>query len=125
MEEDWLDAYWVLFDCLWVIECAVTQRYVDLGRQTGVLGSNQIGVDTDEMLEQLWQARTSLIISIFHVEGPMEPTPALLDSLAVTLLEWDEDLDSFLSRQDSLFVSVFVNHVNLTIVVKFSNAHMA
>jgi hypothetical protein len=104
MEEDWIDAYWVLFDCLWAVECAVTQRYVDLRRQTGVLGSNRIGADMDETLEQLYHTRTSLIISIFHVTGPMTPAPALLDSLALTLLEWDDDLDSFLSRQESLLV---------------------
>ncbi|KAF9731818.1 hypothetical protein PMIN03_008876 [Paraphaeosphaeria minitans] len=103
MEEDWMDAYWVLHDCLWAVECAVTQRFVDLRRQTGVLGSNQPSVDTDEILEQLWHTRTSLVISIFHVTGPMQPTPALLESLAVTLLDWDEDLENFLSRQDSLF----------------------
>jgi hypothetical protein len=96
-----MDAYWVLYDCLWAVECAVTQRFVDLRRQTGVLGSNQISVDTDEILEQLWHTRTSLVISIFHVTGPMQPTPALLESLAVTLLDWDEDLENFLSRQDS------------------------
>jgi len=105
MEEDWIYAYWVLYDCLWAVECAVTQRYVDLRRQTGVLGSIQPTIDTDEILEQLWHTRTSLIISIFHVTGPMTPTPALLESLAVTLLDWNEDLDSFLSRQDSLLVS--------------------
>ncbi|KAF2261628.1 hypothetical protein CC78DRAFT_343557 [Lojkania enalia] len=102
MEEDWINAYWVLFDCLWAVECAVTQRYVDLHRQTGVISFNQIGADTDETLEQLSHTRTSLIISIFHITGPMTPAPALLDSLAITLLDWDEDLDSFLSRQDSL-----------------------
>ncbi|KAF1965866.1 hypothetical protein BU23DRAFT_574517 [Bimuria novae-zelandiae CBS 107.79] len=102
MEEDWMDAYWVLHDCLWAVECAVTQRFVDLHRQTGVLGSNQTSVDTDEILEQLLHTRTSLVISIFHVTGPMQPTLALLDSLAMTLLDWDADLDSFLSRQDSL-----------------------
>lgn len=108
MEEDWIDAYWVLFDTLWAVECAVTQRYVDIRRQTGVFGFNQIGVDTDETLEQLYQTRASLIISIFRVIGPMTPTPALLDSLAITLLDWSEDLDSFLSRQDSLIVSLFL-----------------
>ncbi|KAF2796433.1 hypothetical protein K505DRAFT_359320 [Melanomma pulvis-pyrius CBS 109.77] len=102
MEEDWIEAYWVLFDTLWAVECAVTQRYVDIRRQTGVFGFNQIGVDTDETLEQLYQTRASLIISIFRITGPMTPTPALLDSLAITLLDWSEDLDSFLSRQDSL-----------------------
>lgn len=104
MEEDWIDAYWVLFDCLWAVECAIIQRYVDLRRQTGVLGSNTPGADTDETLEQLYHTRTSLIISIFHVTGPMTPLPALLESLALTLLEWNDDLDSFLSRQDSLLV---------------------
>jgi hypothetical protein len=107
MEEDWIDAYWVLFDCLWAVECAVIQRYVDLRRQTGVLGPSQVGPDTDETLEQLYHTRTSLIISIFHVTGPMTPLPALLDSLALTLLDWNDDLESFLSRQDSLLVRRF------------------
>ena len=71
-----------------------------------MLDPNQIGVDTDEMLEQLWQARTSLVVSIFHITGPMTPTPSLMNSLAITLLDWNEDLDSFLSRQDSVFVSM-------------------
>lgn len=102
MEEDWMDAYWVLQDCLWAVECAVTQRFVDLRRQTGVFGSNHISVDTDEILEQLWHTRTSLVISIFHVTGPMQPAPALLESLAITLLDWDEDLEHFLARQDSM-----------------------
>ncbi|KAF2463644.1 uncharacterized protein BDR25DRAFT_319849 [Lindgomyces ingoldianus] len=102
MEEDWIDAYWVLFDCLWAVESALTQRYVDLRRQSGVVGSHQFVIDTDETLEQLYQTRTSLIISIFHVTGPMTPTPHLLDSLSITLLDWNEDFDSFLSRQDSL-----------------------
>jgi hypothetical protein len=96
----------VLFDTLWAVECAVIQRYVDLRRQTDLLGSDQLGLDADEMLEQLWQARTSLVISVFHVTGPMTPTPSLMNSLAITLLDWNEDLDSFLSRQDSVFVSV-------------------
>jgi hypothetical protein len=95
----------VLFDTLWTIECAVTQRYVDLSRQTGALATNDAGVDLDEMLEQLWQARTSLVVSIFHITGPMTPSPSLMDSLAITLMDWNDDLDSFLSRQDSLFVS--------------------
>jgi hypothetical protein len=105
MEEDWMDAYWVLFDCLWAVECAVTQRYVDLRRQTGVGVTSQINTDTDEILEQLYQTRTSLIVSVFHVTGPMTPPPSLLDSLALTLIDWDEDLDSFLSTQNSLLVS--------------------
>ncbi|PSN68422.1 hypothetical protein BS50DRAFT_491972 [Corynespora cassiicola Philippines] len=102
MEEDWIDAYWVLYDLLWAVECAITQRCVDLRRHTGVLGSGQIEVDTDEILEQLYQTRTSLIISMFHITGPMTPAPSLLDSLAVTLLDWNEDIDHFLSRQDSV-----------------------
>ena len=102
MEEDWVYAYWVLHDCLWAVECAISQRILDLRRQSGVLGSDQISIDTDEILEQLWHTRTSLVISIFHVTGPMVPNQALLDSLAITLLSWDDDLDSFLSRQDSL-----------------------
>ena len=105
MEEDWMYAYWVLFDTLWAVECAITQRYVDLSRQTGMLDSIQLGVHTDETLEQLNQTRTSLIISVFRVPGPMTPTPTLLESLAITLLDWSEDLDNFLSRQDSLVVS--------------------
>ena len=102
MEEDWIDAYWVLYDCLWAVECAISQRIVDLRRQADALGSNLISLDTDEILEQLWHTRTSLVISVFHVTGPMVPTQALLDSLAVTLLSWDDDLDTFLSRQDAL-----------------------
>ncbi|CAI6330036.1 unnamed protein product [Periconia digitata] len=102
MEEDWIDAFWVLYDCLWAVECAVTQRFVDSRREIGALGSRDISADTDEALESIWQTRTSLIISMFHVKGPMTPTPGLLDSLAVVLLEWDDDIDNFLSRQDSL-----------------------
>ncbi|KAF2274287.1 uncharacterized protein EI97DRAFT_435373 [Westerdykella ornata] len=100
MEEDWIDAYWVLFDCLWAVECAVVQRLVDLHRHRGML--TQQDADTDDALEHLYHTRTSLIISIFHITGPMTPLPALLESLALTLLDWNEDIDSFLSRQDSL-----------------------
>ena len=96
-----MHAYWVLHDCLCAVECAITQRILDLRRQSGVVGSDHISTDTDEILEQLWHTRTSLVISIFHVTGPMVPSQALLDSLAMTLLSWDDDLDSFLSRQDS------------------------
>ncbi|ORY17956.1 hypothetical protein BCR34DRAFT_583230 [Clohesyomyces aquaticus] len=102
MEEAWIDAYLILFDCIWAIESALTQRYVDLRRQCDILGSNHYDVDTDETLEQLYHTRTSLIISLFHVKGPMNPPPGLMESLASTLLDWDDDLDSFLSRQDSL-----------------------
>lgn len=105
MEEDWIDAYWVLFDCLWAVESAITQRYVDMRRQSGVFGSSQAGVDTDEILEQLYHTRTSLITTVLHVPGPMRPPASLLESLAITLLDWNEDLDSFLARQDSLLVS--------------------
>ena len=104
MEEDWIDAYWVLYDCLWAVEIAITQRYVDLRRQTGG-GSDQLGVDTDETLEQLSQTRTSLIISIFRATGPMTPMHSLLESLAVTLLDWDDSIDNFLSQQEAINVS--------------------
>lgn len=107
MEEDWVDAYWILFDCLWAVEYAITQRYVDLCRQNSA-SSPLTGTDTDGTIEQLYQTRTSLIISIFHVPGPMTPPPELLESLALTLLEWSEDIDSFLTRQDSLLVSLTV-----------------
>ncbi|KAF2744534.1 hypothetical protein M011DRAFT_528351 [Sporormia fimetaria CBS 119925] len=101
-EEDWIDAYWVLFDCLWAAESAIIQRYVDIGRQTESSPSASSSPETDELLEQLYHTRTSLIVSIFHIIGPMPPPPALLDSLALTLVEWNDDLGSFLSRQDSL-----------------------
>ncbi|KAH7118008.1 hypothetical protein B0J11DRAFT_98340 [Dendryphion nanum] len=103
MEEDWVDAYWVLYDCLWAVESAIVQRLVDLIRRFNVVNHARVVIDADETLQHLCQAKTSLIISIFHrIPGPMTPAPALLDSLAITLLEWDEALDSFLSRQDSL-----------------------
>lgn len=126
MEEDWIDAYWVLFDCIWAVECAVTQRYVDLRRQTSVFGSNQIGASADETLELLYQSRTNLIVSIFNVTGPMMPPSSLLDSLAATLLDWNEDLDNFLSRQDSLLVSLLLLHFlwpgRVLILLSSSNA---
>ncbi|KAH7393020.1 hypothetical protein BKA66DRAFT_457420 [Pyrenochaeta sp. MPI-SDFR-AT-0127] len=101
-DDDWLDAYWVLFDSLWAVECAIIQRYVTIRRQLGVVEFDQVRIGSDEVLEQLDQQRTGLIISIFHITGPMMPSKALLESLATTLLDWNEDLDSFLSRQDSL-----------------------
>ncbi|KAF2660137.1 hypothetical protein K491DRAFT_688460 [Lophiostoma macrostomum CBS 122681] len=102
MEEDWIYAYWVLFDCLWAVEIALTQRIVDLDHKNEQSSAQDSFLDTDEMLEQLYHQRSSLILSIFHVPGPMMPDPEMLASLAITLLEWNEDLDSFLSRQDSL-----------------------
>ncbi|KAF2016584.1 hypothetical protein BU24DRAFT_422957 [Aaosphaeria arxii CBS 175.79] len=103
MEEDWASAYWVLYDCLWAVESAVTQRFVDIARSTVSFDENQLAIDTDEILENLYQTRTSFIISVFHqVSGPMLPTPELLDSLAITLLDWSADLNIFLTRQDSL-----------------------
>ena len=106
MEEDWVDAYWVLYDCLWAVESSITQRIVDLRRNSSFVGQNSSSIEQDETFQQLNQARTSLIISIFHrIPGPMTPAPSLLESLAVTLLDWDADLDNFLSRQDSLIVS--------------------
>ena len=117
MEEDWADAYWVLYDCLWASESAITQRIVDLHRNSSFLYRNSSIVDRDETFQQLNQARTSLIISIFHkIPGPMTPAPSLLESLAVTLLDWDADLDNFLSRQDSLIVSLVSPRVQ-----KFAN----
>ncbi|KAF2734033.1 hypothetical protein EJ04DRAFT_524020 [Polyplosphaeria fusca] len=101
-EEDWIDAYWAIFDVMWAVESAITQRCIDTRRQTGAFASDQIEADADEILEQLDQTRTSLLISIFHITGPMEASSALLGSLATTLLDWNEDLDNFLLRQDSL-----------------------
>lgn len=103
-DDDWIDAYWVLFDCLWAVEIAITQRYVDLGQQTALESSSQHELNLDEMLEQLFHARTSLITTVFHVTGPMSPDPILLESLALGLFNWDDDLDQFLSRQDDNLV---------------------
>jgi len=106
MEEDWADAYWVLFDCLWTVESSITQRFVDLRCQSGMAGlSTELSIDSDETLELLYQTRTSLLSTVFHSTGPMTPSPDLMDSLAINLLEWNDDLESFLSRQDSLLVS--------------------
>ncbi|OAL55463.1 hypothetical protein IQ07DRAFT_582945 [Pyrenochaeta sp. DS3sAY3a] len=101
-DEDWLDAYWVLFDTLWAVECALTQRYVDLHRQDERSSPSQLNHDDDEILDRLYQKRTSLILSVFHITGPMIPSTTLLESLTTNLLDWSEDLDTFLSRQDSL-----------------------
>lgn len=106
MEEDWIDAYWILYDCLWAVEGAVTQRLVDLRRNLGSSSFDHIVGEADETLEQLHQTRTSIIISIFRVPGVMTPSASLLEALASTLLAWDEDLDSFLLRQDTLHVSL-------------------
>jgi len=108
MEEDWPDAYWVLCDCLWAVESAVTQRYVDLRQQSGMAGSStNVVIDSDETLESLYQTRTSLLSTIFNFTGPMTPPQDLMDSLAINLLEWNDDLENFLSRQDSLLVSTY------------------
>jgi len=105
MEEDWLDAYWILFDCLSAVENAITQRFVDLRRRNSV-ASPRSDLDTDGMVEQLRQTRTNLIISIFHIPGPMTPPPELLESLALTLLDWSEDIDQLLTQQESVVVSL-------------------
>ena len=101
-DDDWIDAYWVLFDALWAVECAIIQRFIALRQQARVNDFDTAENIIDEVLEQLGQKRTSLIVSIFHITGPMMPSTALLESLATTLLEWDKDLDDFLCRQDSL-----------------------
>jgi hypothetical protein len=106
MEEDWADAFWVLFDCLWAVESAIIQRYVDIRRQSGVTGvSTESIVESDESLELLYQTRTSLLTTIFHPTGPMTPPPGLMSCLATSLVEWNDDLETFLSRQDSVLVS--------------------
>ncbi|KAF2199454.1 hypothetical protein GQ43DRAFT_464818 [Delitschia confertaspora ATCC 74209] len=103
MEEDWADAYWVLFDCLWAVESAVTQRFVDLRRQGSTTGlCTSLSDEVDETLELICQTRTSLLITVFHSTGPMTPPPGLMDSLAINLLDWNDDLERFLSRQDSI-----------------------
>jgi hypothetical protein len=33
LDDDWVDAYCVLYDAIWAVECALTQRYIDLRRQ--------------------------------------------------------------------------------------------
>lgn len=106
MEEDWADAFWVMFDVLWAVESALTQRYVDIRRQSGVTGvSTDTIVESDETLELLYQTRTSLLTTIFHAPGPMTPPTGLMNSLATSLLEWNDDLETFLTRQDSVLVS--------------------
>lgn len=104
MEEDWIHAYLVLFDCVWAAEIAIIQRILDLSRNDVDTWEDD-NLETDEVLQQLYHTRSSLVLSIFHVTGPMTPEPGLLNSLALTLLEWNEDLDIFLSRQDLLLVS--------------------
>jgi hypothetical protein len=107
MEEDWADAFWVLFDVLWAVESAVTQRYVDIRRQSGVTGlSTDLIVESDETLELLCQTRTSLLSTIFHAPGPMTPPAGLMNSLATSLLEWNDDLETLLTRQDSVLQRV-------------------
>lgn len=59
-------------------------------------------IEDDDIFEHLYQQRSSLIVSAFHVKGPMIPSDILMQSLVINLLDWDTSLDSFLSRQDSL-----------------------
>ena len=61
MEDDWIYAYWVLFDCLWAAEIAVTQRIVDLDKQNEGTNPLDSWLDTDEILEQLYHQRSSLM----------------------------------------------------------------
>ncbi|KAH7073549.1 hypothetical protein BKA63DRAFT_603910 [Paraphoma chrysanthemicola] len=101
-DEDCVDAYIVLYDFLWAIESAITQRYIDLGRLHGTSAWEPSTIENDEIFEQLYHQRSSLIISIFHFKGAMLPSNTIMESLAATLFEWDDSLDSFLSRQDSI-----------------------
>ncbi|KAH8716965.1 hypothetical protein GQ44DRAFT_712987 [Phaeosphaeriaceae sp. PMI808] len=101
-DEDWVDAYCVLYDTLWAIECAVTQRYIDLRQHHRTNELETSIIETDEIFEQLYQQRSSFIVSVFHFKGSLVPTNAMLESLAINLLDWDTSLDNFLARQDSL-----------------------
>jgi hypothetical protein len=103
-EDDWIDAYCVLYDTLWAIECALTQRYIDLCRNHDTLDLDQSKLESDDVFEQLHQQRSSFIVSAFLVRGPILPSELLLESLVINLLDWDSTLDSFLSRQDSLML---------------------
>lgn len=102
-DDDWIDAYSAIYDILWAVECAVTKRYIDLRHDhRGSFDRDPSIIENDEIFEQLLHQRSSLIVSIFHLKGPMRPSSLLMESLAITLVDWDEALDSFLSRQDSL-----------------------
>jgi len=101
-EDDWVDAYCVLYDTLWAIECALTRRYIDLSQKSGTSDLEPTAIENDEIFEQLYQQRSSFIASAFHVKGPMVPSDPLMESLAIHLLDWDTTLDSFLSQQESM-----------------------
>jgi hypothetical protein len=102
VDDDWVDAYCVLYDALWAVECALTQRYIDLRRQHQTSNLDAASLENDEALQQLYHQRSSLIISAFQFKGPITPSSDLMESLAINLFTWDQSLDYFLSRQDSL-----------------------
>jgi hypothetical protein len=102
VDDDWVDAYCVLYDALWAIECALTQRCIDLRRQHQTSGMDSSLLEHDEISEQLYHQRSSLIVSAFQFKGPIVPSSDLMESLAINLLVWDPSFDQFLSQQDSL-----------------------
>jgi hypothetical protein len=102
LDDDWVDAYCVLYDAIWAVECALTQRYIDLRRQYRISHLDPTLLENDETFEQLYHQRSSLIVSTFQFKGPIIPPTDLMESLAINLLAWDTSLDQFLSRQDSL-----------------------
>jgi hypothetical protein len=102
LDDDWIDAYCVLYDAIWTVECALTQRYIDLRRQYQTRDLDPTLLENDETFEQLYHQRSSLIVSTFQFKGPIIPPTDLMESLAINLLAWDTSLDQFLSRQDSL-----------------------
>jgi hypothetical protein len=102
LDDDWVHAYLVLYDALWAVECALTQRYIDLRRQHQTSDLDPPLLENDEIFEQLYHQRSSLIVSAFQFKGPITPPTDLMESLAINLLAWDSSLDHFLSRQDSL-----------------------
>ncbi|KAF1918188.1 hypothetical protein BDU57DRAFT_547277 [Ampelomyces quisqualis] len=101
-EDDWIHAYCLLYDTIWSAECALTQRYLDLRRHYGTNTLDPSLVENDEIIEQLYHQRSSLIISAFHFKGAVVPSNGIMESLVITLLDWDTSLDSFVSRQDSI-----------------------
>jgi hypothetical protein len=102
VDDDWIDAYCVLYDAIWAVECALTQRCIDLRRQHQTSIMDPSLHENDETSEQLYHQKSSLIVSAFHFKGPIIPPSDLMESLAINLLAWDPSLDYFLSRQDSL-----------------------
>jgi hypothetical protein len=102
LDDDWVDAYCVLYDAIWAVECALTQRYIDLRRQYQISDLDPTLLESDETFEQLYHQRSSLIVSTFQFKGPIIPPTDLMESLAINLLAWDTSLDQFLSQQDSL-----------------------